>query len=106
MWIGSNSNNKTHEVMKKGANELGLYDMSGNLFEKVWDRWTSGYDVSILTDPTGENPTTVESATQRFARGGGWSDSGAYNSGVSVRNSGSVQGRSEYHGFRVVRTAQ
>lgn len=106
MWIGSNSNNKTHEVMKKGANELGLYDMSGNLFEKVWDRWTSGYDVINLTDPTGENPTIVTSGSERRARGGCWSDENATNSTVSWRNSGSVQGQSKWHGFRVVRTAQ
>ena len=36
-WYGSNSGEKTHDVMTKSPNELGLYDMSGNVFE-----WCTG----------------------------------------------------------------
>jgi formylglycine-generating enzyme required for sulfatase activity len=69
-WCDPNSDDKTHEVGKKTANELGLYDMSGNVWEWCWDWWnndTNDYEPGSLTNPTG---TAV--GTERVVRGGRW----------------------------------
>lgn len=44
-WYNYNSGDSTHTVGKKGANELGLYDMSGNVWELCWD-WYGLYSAS------------------------------------------------------------
>ncbi|MBR5638295.1 MAG: SUMF1/EgtB/PvdO family nonheme iron enzyme [Muribaculaceae bacterium] len=59
---------KTHDVATKVPNELGIYDMSGNVAEWVND-WFAYYGDSPLTNPTGPN-----SGTYRVNRGGGWND--------------------------------
>lgn len=65
-WYDANSNSKAHAVKTKEANELDIYDMSGNVWEWCSD-WFDYYDSSALTDPTG--PTT---GTNRVNRGGCW----------------------------------
>ena len=53
-WWGPNGNGKTHEVGKKAPNALGLYDMSGNVNEILWDWHDSNYYmVSPEHDPMG-----------------------------------------------------
>lgn len=51
-WYRSNSNNQTHNVATKAANELGIYDMSGNVFEWCSD-WYGSYSSSSQTNPIG-----------------------------------------------------
>ncbi len=66
-WYCANSNEKSHEVKGKLANDFDLYDMHGNVAEWVQDRYQEVYDAGPLTDPTG--PDTGDN---RVARGGGF----------------------------------
>ena len=66
-WYCGNSGDETHKVGQKQANSWGLYDMSGNVEEWVWDRFTTSLGVDA-TDPVGPS-----SGSRRFVRGGSWS---------------------------------
>ena len=65
-WYDGNSGSKTHVVGTKSPNELGIYDMSGNVREWCQD-WYGSYSSASQTNPTGTN-----SGSYRVARGGGW----------------------------------
>ena len=65
-WYRSNSGRTTHPVKTKKANELGLYDMSGNVYEWCNDR-CGDYQRYSQTNPTG-----LSEGEYRVLRGGGW----------------------------------
>lgn len=93
-WYYSNSGSKTHPVGQKSPNELGLYDMSGNVWEWCQD-WNGDYPSSVQTNPTGPI-----SGSYRVCRGGSWD----YNAGgcrVSFRNFCTPGGRGDSLGLRL-----
>ena len=73
-WYSSNSGSKTHSVGQKAANGLGIYDMSGNVWEWVNDWYDSGYYKNSPKD----NPKGPSSGSDRVRRGGSWSGYARY----------------------------
>ena len=65
-WYWNNGGGKTHVVGTKSPNELGLYDMSGNVVEWCQD-WDGSYSSASQTNPTG-----ASSGSNRVLRGGSW----------------------------------
>ena len=94
-WYDGNSGNKTHPVGTKQANELGIYDMSGNVYEWCQD-WKGSYVNSSQTNPTG-----AVSGSYRVYRGGSWYYDARY-CRSSYRNSGAPGCRLNRLGLRLV----
>ena len=93
-WYDSNSGRKTHEVKTKLPNELGLYDMSGNVREWCQDR-LGDYSSESQTNPTGPSI-----GSNRVLRGGYWCR-GARGCRVSARGNHYYLLRDYINGFRL-----
>jgi formylglycine-generating enzyme required for sulfatase activity len=97
-WYGNNSGGKTHLVGTKKPNELGIYDMSGNVSEWVSDRF-SNYSANPQTDPKSE-----ASGADVMTRGGGWNAGmSLVRTTVRLRRPPHIDG-DVYIGFRLARS--
>jgi len=98
-WFKDNTDNTTQPVGQKQPNELGIYDMSGNVREWCWD-W---YNRSYYKNSGSTNPLGAERGSSRALRGGSWYlDS--YPSRITLRDSNYPDYKSNGVGLRFCRS--
>ncbi len=91
-WYCINSDNTTHPVSQKKANDWGLFDMHGNVQEWCQDIWSDSHQTAPVIDPTGPSDGND---TYRVIRGGG------FNSSTDECRSASRSRRSSYSSFKI-----
>ena len=96
-WFGGNSGDRIHPVGRLKPNELGIYDLSGNVWEMCSD-WYGTYAGDSLLNPTG-----CEQGFYHVIRGGDWNSS-RYSCRVSCRQDNSLQSIGSHIGLRLVET--
>ena len=97
-WYADNADGTTHPVASKQPNELGLYDMSGNVWEWTSDWWA---DTADLVAEQGTDYAGPATGTVRTLSGGGW-DYGAEYCAVSFRSYDPIDKAVNSLGFRLV----
>jgi sulfatase modifying factor 1 len=93
-WYAGNSGNKTHPVGTKQPNGLGIYDMTGNVWEWVQD-WHYMYMGNSKQDPVGP-----QYGNERVIRGGNW-DSSVWVARAALRFHNEPDRRYNIQGFRL-----
>ena len=96
-WFRDNST-KTQVVGQKAPNDWGLHDMTGNVWEWVWDSWKRDYDEQDVTDPV----FTSSSTQRKIYRGGGYRHTEIHNH-IFFRNRSAAVNASRGRGFRLLR---
>ncbi len=94
-WYSGNSSSTVHPVAQKKANELGLYDMCGNVNE-----WTSEHSYEYTTDAE-VNPVHSSTSSLTICRGGSYRST-RRNCRIHTRNSQYAMTPTDYYGFRLV----
>lgn len=100
-WYRDNSHRETKEVGLKLPNELGLYDMSGNVYEWCLDRYSGSYYQDCLQGGVADNPSGPVEGSRRVFRGGGWFSAPRL-CRSTFRDYGVPGFRYDYIGFRLV----
>ena len=95
-WYSGNSNSSTHPCGTKRSNALGIYDMSGNVYE-----WCEDWYGKQYLQYDNNNPKGASTGSCRVLRGGSWYYNARY-CRVAHRNGITPGGRGSYFGFRVV----
>jgi formylglycine-generating enzyme required for sulfatase activity len=97
-WYNANASGTTHTAATKEPNACGVYDMSGNVWEWIQDKYSS-FTSSPATDPIG-----ATSGVSRVIRGGSWNNLPSA-ARVANRNEQSRELLNNTLGIRLVRTS-
>ena len=98
-WYDKNNGYETKPVGLKYPNRLGLYDMSGNVYEWCWDRYDDSYYDQCYKNGLTLNPVGPENGPARVLRGGSWYYF-AFNSRVARRGADAPDDKWSNYGFR------